>query len=81
MRWLVNTQREAERMANIMGSLQRVRVINRGFREKDSFSFMLKELGAAMHAQLYPYSSQKCELCATDGKGLQAQALLNIAHA
>lgn len=42
---------------------------------------MLKELGAAMHAQLYPYSSQKCELCATGGKGLQAQALLNIAHA
>ena len=42
---------------------------------------MLKELGAAMHTQLYPYSSQKCELCATGRKGLQAQALLNMAHA
>ena len=42
MWWLVNTQKEAEMMANIMGSLHRVRVINRGFREKDSFSFMLR---------------------------------------
>lgn len=81
MWWLANTQKEAEMMANIMGSLHRVRVINRGFREKDSFGFMLKELGVAMHAQLYPYSSQKCELCAADGKGLQAQAVLNMAHA
>lgn len=71
----------SEMMANIIGSMHRVRVINRGFREKESFSFMLKELGAAMHTQLYPYSSQKCELCATGRKGLQAQALLNMAHA